>query len=87
VSYYKYKEPEIEKVSVPDFVGKTLGEAKSLANSKGLNISVVGEDKDIVEWQSISPSNEVEKGTTIELKVKKEEIVEPEKPEEGQNQQ
>ena len=89
VNYYKYQEPEPEKVSVPRFVGKTLGEAKSLASSLGLNINATGEDKDIVESQSTSEGEKVVKGETIWVTVKKAPTEEekPVKPENGTNQQ
>ncbi|WP_010292816.1 Stk1 family PASTA domain-containing Ser/Thr kinase [Clostridium senegalense] len=90
VKYYKYKEPEPEKVSVPYFVGMTLGDAKNLANSLGLNISGSGEDSDIIESQSIQAETKVNKGENISVTVKKQEQEKPEKPEkpdEGENQQ
>lgn len=90
VKYYKYKEPEPEKVSVPYFVGMTLGDAKNLANSLGLNVSGSGEDSDIIESQSIQAETKVNKGENISVTVKKQESEKPEKPEkpdEGENQQ
>ncbi|GAA0124228.1 Stk1 family PASTA domain-containing Ser/Thr kinase [Clostridium sp. CTA-19] len=90
VKYYKYKEPEPEKVSVPYFVGMTLGDAKNLANSLGLNVSGSGEDSDIIESQSIQAETKVNKGENISVTVKKQEPEKPEKPEkpdEGENQQ
>lgn len=85
VNYYKYEEPKPEKVSVPDFRGRTVRDAQDLAASSGLNVQVSGNDDDIVEYQDISPGTEVVKGETIKLTVKVKETEEDDKPTE-QNQ-
>ena len=67
VNYYKYKEPEQEKVTVPDFINQTVADAKGLAASLGLNLNVSGNDSDIVNSQSIAAGTNVNKGETITI--------------------
>lgn len=67
VSYYVYKE---EKITVPNFINKTLSEAKTEAASLGLNLDVKGKDNDIVIEQNPAPNTKVSKGEKIKLNTK-----------------
>ncbi|WP_291581473.1 Stk1 family PASTA domain-containing Ser/Thr kinase [Clostridium sp. UBA6640] len=79
VNYYKYEEPKPEKVTVPDFRGRTVKDAQDLAASSGLNVQVSGNDDDIVEFQDIRHGTKVDKGETIQLTVKAKETEEEDK--------
>jgi len=67
VSYYKYEEPAKEQYDVPDFVGKTVGEAKDLAQSSDITIIVSGNDADIIESQDKAAGTKADVGDPITL--------------------
>jgi serine/threonine protein kinase len=67
VSYYKYKEAEIEKFDVPTFIGKTVREAKDLAEKSDITIRVTGNDEDIVDSQDREPGTKANVGDTVTL--------------------
>lgn len=54
-------------ISVPDLVGKTMAEAKSILKANNLNISIVGtsSDEGIVQSQDISANTKVSEGSVI----------------------
>lgn len=63
-----------DKVSVPDFIGKTKDSAQSLANQYGLRLSFKSQYSDDVDEgeimdQSISDGTKVSEGTTITLTI------------------
>jgi serine/threonine protein kinase len=70
ISYYKYKEPVKEQFDVPDFVGKTVKEARELAESHDVTIIVNGNDADIVESQDKVAGTKADVGDTISLTTK-----------------
>ena len=67
VSYYKYKEPVIEQFDVPVFIGKTVKEAKELAQKSDISIIVTGNDEDIIDSQNREPGSKANVGDTITL--------------------
>ena len=67
VSYYKYQEPVKEQVEVPNFIGKTVKEAKELAQSSDVTITVTGSDADIIETQDKAPGTKVNVGDSVSL--------------------
>ena len=67
VSYYKYKEAESEKFDVPNFIGKTVKEARELAEQSDITIVVSGADTDIIETQDKAPGTKANVGDTITL--------------------
>jgi serine/threonine-protein kinase len=62
VTYYIYKE---EMVTVPDVVGKSISETKSIFDKLGLVLSFDGENSYIVVSQNVSANTKIEKGSTI----------------------
>jgi len=66
-SYYTYKEPQKEQFTVPDFIGKTVKEAKDLAAASDITISAPGSDEDIIETQDKEAGTKVNVGDTITL--------------------
>jgi serine/threonine protein kinase len=70
VSYYRYEEPKIEEFVVPDFIGKTIGEAKALAESSDISISAQGNDDYIIESQDRQPGSKANVGDIITLTAK-----------------
>lgn len=70
VSYYKYEEPKIEEFVVPDFIGKTIAQAKALAESSDISISVQGNDDYIIESQDRQPGTKANVGDVIALTAK-----------------
>ncbi|MBU3160544.1 Stk1 family PASTA domain-containing Ser/Thr kinase [Clostridium frigoris] len=67
VSYYTYKEPEKQQVDVPNFMGKTVKDAKDLADQNDIKISVSGNDEDIIQTQDKDAGTKVSVGDTITL--------------------
>lgn len=67
VSYYKYKEPVKEQFDVPNFIGKTVKEAKDLAATSDITISAPGSDEDIVDTQDKPAGTKANVGDTITL--------------------
>jgi len=67
VSYYKYKEPVKEQFDVPDFIGKTVKEAKDLAAASDITISAPGSDEDIIDTQDKPAGSKANVGDTITL--------------------
>ena len=67
VSYYKYEEPAKEQYDVPNFIGKTVGDAKALAQSSDVNIIVSGNDADIIESQDKAAGTKADVGDPITL--------------------
>lgn len=70
VSYYKYKEPVKEQFDVPDFVGKTVKEARELAESHDVTIIVTGNDADIIESQDKVAGSKADVGEPVSLTTK-----------------
>lgn len=66
ISYYAYSDKEF--VIVPNFVNKTVREAKRIAGEYNLSIKVSGKEDFIVTSQDINPGKEVLEGTIIKLK-------------------
>ncbi|WMJ82094.1 Stk1 family PASTA domain-containing Ser/Thr kinase [Clostridium sp. MB40-C1] len=66
LSYYAYGNKDL--VDVPNFVDKTISEAKSIAAQNNLNIQVSGKGDFIIVAQSVSPGKKVPQGTTIRLR-------------------
>ncbi|MCY6372363.1 Stk1 family PASTA domain-containing Ser/Thr kinase [Clostridium ganghwense] len=66
ISYYVYSDKGF--VIVPNFVNKTVEEAKKIAKEYNLNINVKGNDDFIITYQDKVPGKEVLEGTTINLK-------------------
>lgn len=66
ISYYAYGDKDF--VVVPNFVNKTVGEAKRIAGEYNLSIRISGKDDFIVTYQDINPGKQVLEGTTIKLK-------------------
>lgn len=71
VNYYKYRDPNEGKITVPNFKGKTYEEAKELAKQLGLKIQPVEGTEGVVQDQRIVAGEKVDKGTVIEV------IIEP----------
>ncbi len=67
VSYYKYKEPEVEKRDVPSFIGITVKAAKDLAAEFDITIRVTGNDEDIIDSQDKAPGTMINVGDTVTL--------------------
>ncbi|MEG0772265.1 Stk1 family PASTA domain-containing Ser/Thr kinase [Clostridium sp.] len=67
VNYYKYEDPDVGKITVPNFIGKTVKDAEETAKKLGLNLQINGDDKGIVENQDKPANTKVERGTTINL--------------------
>lgn len=65
ISYYSYSDKDF--VVVPNFVNKTVREAKRIAREYNLSIKVSGKEDFIVTSQNINPGKEVLEGTTIKL--------------------
>ncbi|MBU3189205.1 Stk1 family PASTA domain-containing Ser/Thr kinase [Clostridium bowmanii] len=66
-SYYTYKEPVKEQFKVPDFIGKTVKEAKDLAAKDDITISAPGSDEDIIDSQDKEAGTKASVGDTITL--------------------
>ena len=81
LSYYKYKEPVKEQYDVPNFIGKTVKEAKELAAISDITITVPGSDEDIIDTQDKAAGTKANVGDTITLTSK---AVEPVTPPTGQ---
>ncbi len=67
VNYYKYKEAVKEQFDVPNFIGKTVKEAKDLAAKSDITISAPGNDEDIIDSQDKAPGTKANVGDTITL--------------------
>ncbi|MPM89784.1 Serine/threonine-protein kinase PK-1 [bioreactor metagenome] len=67
VNYYKYQDPDAGKITVPNFVGKSVKDAQDITKELGLNLQVNGDTKNVIEKQDKAPNSKVEKGTTITL--------------------
>lgn len=66
-------EEENEMVTVPDFTGMNVSEAKTAASKLGLLINTHGVDSGIVEKQDTAAGKKIEKGLTIGLTIKSKE--------------
>ncbi len=68
---------ENNKVKVPNFIGMKKSEAAKIAESAGLNISVSGssDENDIIKTQSPSGSEYVPKGTTINVVIHNDNLI------------
>ncbi|MBR1718228.1 MAG: LCP family protein [Bacilli bacterium] len=66
-------EEENEMVTVPDFTGMNVSEAKTAASKLGLLINTHGIDSGIVEKQDTAAGKKIEKGLTIGLTIKSKE--------------
>ncbi|MBU3098793.1 MULTISPECIES: Stk1 family PASTA domain-containing Ser/Thr kinase [Clostridium] len=67
VGIYTYKAPEKQQVDVPEFKGKTVKDARDLASQNNVNISVSGNDEDIIQTQDKDAGTKVSAGDTITL--------------------
>ena len=67
VGIYTYKAPEKQQVDVPEFKGKTVKDARDLASKNNVNISVSGNDEDIIQTQDKDAGTKVSVGDTITL--------------------
>ncbi|MPQ32350.1 Stk1 family PASTA domain-containing Ser/Thr kinase [Clostridium estertheticum] len=67
VGIYTYKAPEKQQVDVPDFKGKTVKEARNMAAQNNVNISVSGNEEDIIQTQDKDSGTKVSAGDTINL--------------------
>lgn len=67
VSYYTYKAPVKEQYDVPNFMGKTVKEAKDLAAQSGITIVTSGNDDDIVQSQDKQAGTKANVGDAITL--------------------
>ncbi|MBX4259088.1 Stk1 family PASTA domain-containing Ser/Thr kinase [Clostridium estertheticum] len=67
VGIYTYKAPEKQQVDVPEFKGKTVKDARDLASKNNVNISVSGNDEDIIQTQDKVAGTKVSAGDTITL--------------------
>ncbi|MBZ9635861.1 Stk1 family PASTA domain-containing Ser/Thr kinase [Clostridium sp. FP1] len=76
-SYYRYKEPPKEQFTVPDFIGKTVKDARDLAAKNDITIVVSGNDADIIDKQDKEPGTKVNVGDTITLTSKAQAPVTP----------
>lgn len=65
VNYYKYQDPDVGKITVPDFRDKTYDEAKELAKRLGLKLEVNGSKEGTILNQSIPADQKVPKDTVI----------------------
>ena len=77
LSYYKYKEPVKEQYDVPNFIGKTVKEAKELAATSDITINAPGSDEDIIDTQDKAAGTKANVGDTITLTSKAVEPVTP----------
>ncbi|MGH4138074.1 Stk1 family PASTA domain-containing Ser/Thr kinase [Clostridium sp.] len=77
-SYYTYKESVKGQFTVPDFIGKTVKEAKDKAAKDNITISTSGSDEDIIESQDKQAGTEANVGDTITLTSKA--VVTPDTP-------
>lgn len=66
VSYYAYGDNEL--VDVPNFINKTVSEAKSLGEQYGLKIQVNGRGDFIIVNQDTPAGKKVKKGSKVKLK-------------------
>ncbi|MFU0824198.1 PASTA domain-containing protein [Clostridium sp.] len=72
-------------IVVPEIIGQTPQEAKSILNKRGLNIQIVGEEysevipKGKIVTQSPSVNDTAIEGTTIKIKISKGKKVEKDK--------
>jgi len=71
VNYYKYKDPDEGKITVPDFRDKTYDDAKALASKIGLKLEVNGSKEGKIVNQSIPANQKVEKDTVISVTLEK----------------
>jgi len=71
VNYYKYKDPDEGKITVPDFRDRTYDEAKTLASKLGLKLEVKGNKEGKIVNQSIPADQKVEKDTVISVTLEK----------------
>ena len=69
VSYYKYDAKEVKRIDVPNFVGKTVKEAKDMAEELGINIEVYGEDENIIDSQDKEEGSKIYIGDSVKLTV------------------
>jgi serine/threonine protein kinase len=71
VSYYKYEEPKIEQVKVPEFTTLTVKDAKKLAEESDVTIKIIGKskDEDIIKTQDKKAGTMVDVGDTITLTI------------------
>ncbi|MCB2358389.1 Stk1 family PASTA domain-containing Ser/Thr kinase [Clostridium estertheticum] len=67
VGIYTYKAPEKQQVDVPDFKGRTVKDARNMASQNNVNISVSGNDEDIIQTQDKDAGTKVGVGDTITL--------------------
>ena len=71
VSYHKYDPKEVQRIPVPYFVGKTVKEAKAIAEEKGLKIEVYdGEDDAIIVSQDKEAGSQIYLNDIVKLTVK-----------------
>lgn len=80
ISYYTYKEPAKEQFDVPNFIGKTVKDAKDLAATSDITINVSGNDEDIIDSQDKPAGTKADVGDTITLTSKAVPPVTPETP-------
>ncbi|MBU3142132.1 Stk1 family PASTA domain-containing Ser/Thr kinase [Clostridium sp. CF012] len=66
-SYYTYKEPQKEQFVVPNFIGKTVKDARDLAAASDITINAPGKDEDIIDTQDKGPGTKANVGDTITL--------------------
>jgi serine/threonine protein kinase len=71
VNYYKYKDPDEGKITVPDFRDRTYDDAKALASKLGLKLEVNGKKEGKIVNQSIPADQKVEKDTSIVVTLEK----------------
>jgi serine/threonine protein kinase len=71
VNYYKYKDPDEGKITVPDFRDKTYDDAKALASKIGLKLEVNGSKEGKIVNQSIPANQKVEKDTVVSVTLEK----------------
>ena len=67
VSYYKYKEPQKEQFDVPNFIGKTVKQARDSAAASDITIVAPGNDDDIIITQDKAAGTKANVGDTITL--------------------
>lgn len=77
VTYYMYKAPEKQQVTVPDFKGGTVKQARDLAAQNNVNISVSGNDEDIIQTQDKGAGTKANAGDTITLTSKAAAVQDP----------
>lgn len=71
VNYYKYKDPDEGKITVPDFRDRTYDDAKALASKIGLKLEVNGSKEGKIVNQSIPANQKVEKDTVVSVTLEK----------------